>query len=70
MSVCVACYESPVGRCPCADGKGTCPHPIMHPDFARQSFREGRVTSTALQWIAGEYRRLKGSSDGTDAPTP
>ena len=39
MSVCVACYETPLGRCPCAHHKGTCPHPIMHPDFARESFK-------------------------------
>ncbi len=65
MSVCVACYETPVDRCPCADENGTCPHPIYHPDFARQSFRERRVTSDALQWIAGEYRRLKRVGNGS-----
>ena len=70
MNVCVACHEAPLDDCPCARGGGACPHPIYHADFARQSFRQGRVTSTALQAIEGEYRRLKGVSTGTDEPPP
>lgn len=70
MNVCIACHEASLDDCPCARGSGICPHPIYHPDFARQSFREGRVTSTALQAIEGDYRRQKGAGDGTDAPPP
>ncbi len=66
MNVCVACHETSIDRCPCAADDGTCPHPIYHADFARQSFRQGRVTSMALQAIEAEYRRLKRAGDGNE----
>ena len=61
---CLPCNEAPaIDQCPCADEGKVCPHPLFHRDFASQSHRKRRVTSAALQFLAGRCRTARWARD-------
>lgn len=69
---CLPCNEAAtIGHCPCADEGQVCPHPLFHPDFAGQAFRERRVVSAVLQGLFGQCRsarRARGFTDHAGEP--